>query len=326
MTTSRALVSFVTAATDRAFRCDHLKLCYLWYDEVLFETIGQYEGARFFERLVGDEDDAEKTIKELTDIILPLSCRVGTDVIGDVLDPSRHQYPRWGDKDENYTYPDPENAEQYAHNRLLQSIEAELAVARFENGHDVQRAEGRARVAVDAVLLWERVNAEVECMLQAGQDERLAMIASQQFSSGSNQSPTPFTLFETAIPSLSNVSWREIARLRRNRGLDSLKEKIADAVRQAATDLNAAKKLFDNLEKNTIDNILEMGRPKVKKVAIESILANIPGMVVNPFSIFLGIRDTFQADKKRKDLSWLYLLRDIRNAAELAENGSTSLT
>lgn len=317
MTTSRALVSNWTAITDDAFRSDHLKLCYLWYDEVLFETIGTYDEARFFECLVGDENNATKTIKELTDIILPLSSRVSRDLIGDVLESEPRGYPRWCSKDyKNYTYPDPENAEQYAHNRLLQSIEAEHGVAHFENVYDIEQAEGRARVAVDAVQLWERVNAEVPCMLQANKDEKLAMTAAQQFSSGMSQSPTPFSLFEIAIPSLFTVSWREIVRFRCDGGLNSLRRKIGDAVQQASTDLNAAKKLFDELEKNAIDNIVEKGRPKVKKVAIESILANIPGMAVNPFGIFFSVRDILSVTKKRKDLGWFYLLRDIKNAAE----------
>jgi hypothetical protein len=282
----------------------------------LFETIGKGDEVRFFERLVGNENNATKTIRELTDIILPLSDRVSRDLIGDVLESAPRGYPRWGKDYGHYTYPDPENAEQYAHNRLLQSIEAEHGVAHFENGYDVEYAEGRARVAVDAVQLWERVNAEVSCMLQANKDEKLAMTAAQQFSSNMSQSPTPFSLFEIAIPSLSTVSWQEIVGLRRDGGLDTLRRKIGDAVQQASTDLYAAKKLFDELEKNAIDNIVEKGRPKVKTVAIESILANIPGMVVNPFSIFFGVRDTLSAAKKRKDLGWFYLLRDIKNAVE----------
>lgn len=313
LTSLRALVSDWTAITDDAFRSDHLKLCYLWYDEVLFETVGTYDETRFFERLVGDEKNATKTIKELTDIILPLSSRVGPDLIGNTLESALRGYPRWCSKNfKNYTYPEPENAEQYAHNRLLQSIETEHGVAHFENIYDIEQAEGWARVAVDAVLLWERINSEVTCMLQANKDEKLAMTAFQQFSSGVSQSPTPFSLFEIAIPSLSKVSWQKIVKLRRNGGISSLRRKMGDAVQQAGTDLNAAKKLFDEIEKNAIDNIVEKGRPKVKKVAIESILANIPGMVINPFSIFFGIRDTLSAAKKRKDTGWLYLLRDIK--------------
>jgi len=320
--TSRALVSYRRIATDQVFRCDHLKLCCLWYDEVLFETLGQYHQARLFEGLLGNEEDGAKAIKELTDIILPLDSRVSPEVIEDTLDASRPGYPRWGNKYQNYTYPNPESAEQYAHNRLLQSIADEKGVARFNDGFEIELVEGRARIAVDAVRLWQRVNTEVECMFQATEDERLAMLAAQEFSSMDKQPPAPFSLFQMEVPSLSSVSWRQIVRLRQSSGINSLREKIAKAVQQSATDLVAAKQIFDTLEKHTIDEIVEAAKPKPAKVAIESIFTNIPIPLVNPFGIAASVRDTFRAVKEQKELSWLYLLRDIRRAAESPENHS----
>ncbi len=50
-------------------------------------------------------------------------------------------------------------------------------------------------------------------------------------------------------------------------------------------------------------------------ILIESILANLPGMAVNPFSLFFGIRDTAAAHKRNQDNGWLYLLRDIKKVA-----------
>jgi len=319
MTVSRALVSFTTAVTDASFRLDHLKLCYLWYDEVLFETIGQYEESAFFGRLLGGESNARKTIKELTDTILPLSRRVSADLIGKRFRIPPEGYPRWGPRHENYTYPDPENAEQYAHNCLLHAIEAECGVPKLNDGYAIEQAEGRARVAVKAVELWERINAEVECMLQAGDDEKLAMMAARQFSAASDEAPTPFSLFSVVVPSLSAVPWQQVVRLRRQTGFSSLREKIAEGVRLAGTDLQSAKQFFDKLEEETVNRVIEMGRPKVLKVAIESIIANLPGLAINPYGVYVGIRDTVSAIRKRKDFSWLYLLRDVRSAAQHAD-------
>ena len=61
--------------------------------------------------------------------------------------------------------------------------------------------------------------------------------------------------------------------------------------------------------------MLERSRPRVKRVAIESILANLPGMAVNPFSLFFGVRDTAEAYKRNQENGWLYLLRDIKRVA-----------
>ena len=54
MNTSRTCQSF-NSVTDKDFRADHLKLCFLWYDEILIETIGNYDEKRFVERLLQAE-------------------------------------------------------------------------------------------------------------------------------------------------------------------------------------------------------------------------------------------------------------------------------
>ncbi len=317
MSTSRALVSFMTGL-EETFRTDHLKLCCLWYDEVLFETLREDDEKNLIQRLVENEENASRTAEELSDAIVPLRARVRHDLLGDVKEPLRG-YPRWGKQQEHYDYPEPEDAEQYAHNQLLRFIEAEHGVPEF-TGWEVEQAEGRARVAVDAVLLWQRVNGELPCMLQARQDEKIAMTAVQEFQSKGSEPVSPIRLLEQAIPSLKEVSWDKVLKLRDSKGVNLLRDKIREAVEQAGTDLDRAKKILDDFERDAIEAIVEIGRPNVKKVAIESVLSNIPGALVNPYSVFAGGRDTLGAVKKQAEFGWLYLLRDIRSAAQRRDN------
>jgi hypothetical protein len=65
---------------------------------------------------------------------------------------------------------------------------------------------------------------------------------------------------------------------------------------------------------NAIDAIVEKNRPRLGRVAIESILSNLPG-IGNSIGAFFGVRDVASAYKQKRDLGWLYLLRDIRQAA-----------
>tara|TARA_R110000850_G_scaffold277143_1_gene423522 strand:+ start:10265 stop:11224 length:960 start_codon:yes stop_codon:yes gene_type:complete len=315
MNTSRALVSHLTSIMDEDFRADHLKLCFLWYDEVIIETIGKYDEKRFIDRLLQTECPPRALSHVLSDVIRPLDKQLQEHITGDLLSQVQRGYPRWGANHENYTYPEPENAEQYAHNHLLGLIAQEHGVTKFDDGYDVEHAEGRARVAVDAVVLWEGVNAELPCMFQANQDEKSAMTAAKQFISGSSIQNAPFSLFEVAIPSLRDVTWSDVVQFRMNGSLKSLRDKIAQSVASAGADLEAAKSLFDSSEQEAIDAMVEIGRPKVKRVAIESILANLPGMVVNPFSLFFGIRDIAATYKRNQENGWLYLLRDIKKVA-----------
>lgn len=315
MNSSRALVSYLTSIADKDFRADHLKLCFLWYDEILIETIGNYDEKRFIEGLFQAERPRRALSHALSDVIRPLDRQLQEQITGDWRSQAQRGYPRWGKNYENYTYPEPENAEQYAHNYLLGLIAQEHGVNRFDDGYDVEQAEGRARVAVDAVTLWESVNAELPCMFQANQDEKSAMTAAKQFVSGSSIQDASFSLFEVAIPSLLDVTWSDVVQFRKNGSLKSLRDKIAQSVASAGADLEAAKSLFDRSEQDAIDAMLEHGRPRVKRVAIESILGNLPGMALNPFSLFFGIRDTANAHKRNKENGWLYLLRDIKRFA-----------
>lgn len=316
MNTSRALVSHLTSITDEDFRADHLKLCFLWYDEVVIETIGNYDEKRFIDGLLQTERPQRALSHALSDVIRPLDKQLQEHITGDWRSQAQRGYPRWGDNHENYTYQEPENAEQYAHNHLLGLVALEHGVNQFDDGYDVEQAEGRARIAVDAVTLWEGVNAELPCMFQANQDEKSAITAAKQFVSGSNIQDAPFSLFEVAIPSLQDVTWSDVVQFRKNGSLKSLRNKIAQSVTSAGADLEAAKSLFDRSEQEAIDAMLENGRPRVKRVAIESILANLPLPInVNPFSLFFGIRDTAAAHKRNQENGWLYLLRDIKKVA-----------
>ena len=299
--------------TDGDFRSDHIKLCVLWYDEIIVETIGDYDEKRFIAGLIQNDQTASSAIHALTDVIRPLDKQLREHVNGDYRSRLERGYPRWGSDHENYTYPEPENAEQYAHNHLLGLIAQEHSVARFDDGYDIEQAEGRARVAVDAVRLWEGVNNEMPCMLQANLDEKAAMTAAMQFA-GSGPQAAPFNLFEIAIPSLRDVAWGDVVKFRKNDSLKSLRSEIAQSLVSAGSNLEAAKALFDEAERTAIDVMVENSRPRVKRVAIESVLANLPGLPVNPFSVFFGIRDTTAAYKRNRDHGWFYLLRDIKTA------------
>ena len=237
----------------------------------------------FLARLVRGEVDDRKTIHALSDIIVPLNRRVDKDIIGDVIDRLADGYPRWGEHLEHYTYPDPENAQQFAHNKLLEHIAAEHGVARLE-GIAVEHGEGRARSAVDAIALWTRVNAVRPCMLQANEDEKLAIVAAQQFN-GKEKAATPISLFEAVIPSLNEASWKDIARLRNDKSLESLRQKISASMDRAGSDLNKARAFLRDLEIEALDVIVEKGRPKVTRIVVESVVSNLPVPWVNPFGV-----------------------------------------
>lgn len=294
-----------------------MKLCFLWYDEVLFEDIGTYDETRWFSNLLLGEDLPKKLLHDLTDLIVPLRSRTSVDMKEYYEKQLGRGYPRWGTDWEQYTYPEPETAEQYAHNALLKKIETEWDLDGLADEH----AEGRARAATDAVSLWQLINKDLPCMLQVNEDEKLAMSAAASFYS-SNQSSTPdaFELFSLSVPEMTAVPWNEIIGLKRKGNFDQLRKRLKEVTQSSSGGINAARSELIKHEQRATEEIIEKYRPNVKKVVAESLWANIPNIpFLNPVGAYFGARDIKQERDKASNLNWFYLLRDIRKLPDSPE-------
>lgn len=311
MNKSRTLVSSFATIEDK-FRNDHMKLCFLWHDEIMLETLNDYARNNYASQILNDEKLDRKYVKIFTDVVTPLENKVSKSLLDDFRNSQEHGYPRWGKDWEFFTYPEPKNAKEYAHNSLLEYIQLDWGIEKFD-GADVEQAEGRARVAINAVSLWESVQQEVSCMMEANFDEKLAMNYANFFNTKKDYIE-PFKLFETSVPCLTEVPWSEIIKLKINGNYDSLRNKLKDIMIKTPYDLSFAQSELEKLEQEAIADIVEQYRPNVKKIAIESVLANIPFIpILNPISGFFGVRDTIFEKKKSNDLSWFYFLRDVKN-------------
>lgn len=313
----RTLVSSYTSIDDQ-FRRDQMKLCFLWYDEILFEDIGTYDESRWFSNLLLGEKLPKKQLHDLTDLIVPLRSRTHVDMKDYYEKRWGLGYPRWGKNFEQYTYPEPENAEQYAHNVLLKKIEKEWGL----DGRVDEHAEGRARIATGAVNLWQMINTDLPCMLQANDDEKLAMSAAASFYS-SNQSTKPdiYELFSLSVPEMTAVSWGDVIRLKREGKFDQLRAKLKEISQSVNGDISEARSELIRQEQRATEEILEKYRPNVKKVVAESLWANIPNIpFLNPVGAYFGVRDIKLEIDKASSLNWFYLLRDIRKLPEDSQN------
>lgn len=297
------------------FNEDHLKLCFLWYDKILLETIGEYHRTNYARQILEKENIGNNDLNNFTDIVLPLDGVVSNDLLGEYENSREHDYPRW-EKDGYlyYSYPSPVNANEYAHNVLLAHIQHDWKIEKVR-GIDVEQMEGRARVAIDAVNLWEYVQQEVDCIMEANNDEKLAMTSAREFNLKEKSSIDPFKIFEMSVPNLSKVPWSEIIKLKINGDIDGLRNKFKESCILAPHELDLAQKQFKTLEKEAFENIIDKFRPSTKKVTIETLLANIPGLPLNPASVFFGVRDIISEKNKTDELSWYYFLRDIKSAA-----------
>lgn len=198
---------------------------------------------------------------------------------------------------------------------LLQKIEREFGVANF-HGIDVERAEGRARVAVDAVGLWTVVNVECPCMLQATEDEKLALDSALMHVANSEVMPTGLELFKVSVPSMRDVPWTEVIKLKRQSPASYLRRKLGEVMLGASRDVMSAKADLQRLEFEAMEEIVERFRPEFKTVLAETLWASISTPFPNPVNAFLHWREVTRELKKEDEFSWLYLLRDLRRISQ----------
>jgi hypothetical protein len=295
-----------TDLSSRSFQA----MLFLWFDVILLESIGQYDKNRFIDSLIEHDPINRENHMIISDVVKTID-----DVDKALAEVRRNEmlvgYPRWGKEYENYTYPEPKDPYEYAHNKLLAYIEKEKGVARFD-GYDIEQAEGRARVAVDAVRLWDRVNRALPCILQAGTDEKLALQAAQAFGRSDVGITSEFGLFSVLVPSLEHVPWNSVVELKKSGSFSSLRRKIADVFKDAHGNFAQAQISFQRLEQETMSDIIERYRPRFATVALEALFSNLPGLPVNPFGLYTGAKSTLTEWQKRRNLSWFYVLRDLR--------------
>lgn len=316
MANIRTLISSF-GAIERGFRADGLKLCFLWYDEVMFEAVRHGDEDAELTRLVNGDNLSRSELHAISDVIVPVTRRISKDLAKKITAMDIRGFPRWGENYENYTYPSPQTPEQYAHNQLLRKIKRERGTI---EDIGVEHAEGRARVAVDAVSLWRDVNLEVPCMLQANNDEKSAMEAVCLFNAPPTTNIVPYKLFEISIPSLEHVPWSEIVRIKRQGNFGSMRESLHRIVESSNEDLELARKLLADAEKIATSEIIDRYRPNIKSALAEALWSNIPNIpFVNPIGVYFGAKNVHAENRKKQTFDWYYLLRDIRTAANMHE-------
>lgn len=310
MPPTRALISFARATEDD-FRQEEAKLAFLWFEGLIVENLGDFDKDKFVNSLI-DETTSRRDRHLIHDLTATVEEVLGKPSIEERLAKLEHGYPRWGQNGENYDYPEPENAYDYAHNQLLRAIEIEKGVERFVDGHEIEQVEGRVRVAVDAVGLWDKVNKARSCVLQATLDEDAALKAARSFGRPSGSEALPFHLFNSSIPSLKAVPWNEIIKIKFTGAFDELRQKMSDIAVDADGDLDSARKSLDTHVQEVMDEIVEKAKPRPFLVSMLSIIGNLPFPVANPVGVYTSVRDAASEVKKKDDYNWLYMLRELK--------------
>jgi len=313
----RAFVSFAGIRSDEEFD-EQLKHLFLWFDEVIFEDIGGNDRKRFLDRHInfGSLKFLDRNL--LSDSFIPVREAVKLDWDERFRSSLLRGYPRWGEETTEYHYPNPQSPSEMAHNALLKRIEGEHGVVSFEDGYAIEQAEGRARVAVDAVSLWREVANQLPCVLNATPDEEVAIKVFRESHVDTGPLP-PGEVLSGSLPNLSLLDWSTILQIKRSDGLAALKKKAKEAIAVSGENLQRARREFEDAERDVYEDIIDRSRPRPGRALIEGVLGNIPMGLLNPFSIAFSWRGFSQQVAAEENYAWVYMLRDIRSAIRRAE-------
>lgn len=301
------------ALVPNHFTQDHLKLCFLWYDEVLLELIKGNDFDDWLERLTRRDPVSREERHILSDVMVPLKSRVSKDVT------DRYRFNYCGSpppvKDwRDYLHKEPTCAEQYAHNALLTQLSNEWDLS---TPGMAGWAEGLTQAAVSAVRLWRDAGVEYLSQLQATPQERIVMNAISQYELGPEIPVKPFDVFEARMPELANVPWSDIVGIKRRGDFDRLRKELTKLVRAPDITFDDARARLAEAEREATEEIIEKYRPNLKRVAGEALCSTIPtGSVTNPFGLYFSFKGVREEMAKKRALDWFYLIRDIEKYAE----------
>lgn len=314
---------FVSAATavGGGSREPTSKLNFLWFDRVIVEDLGKKDFGRKFIQTTSTD---EKEKRYLSDVFVPMS-----DVDGGSIAKRRDEfhfegYPRWEEGDQHrYDYPEPEEPRQFAHNALLAYFEKRAGVARFDDGYDIEQAEGAAKTAVDAVRVWALLNNRIPCTIACTPEERLAIDQMLHFASQSAPSIAPSDLVQNVasivLPDVSVLTWSELIAIKKSGEFGGLREKIIDIYR-SRHDYDDAAKAFAAEARQLGRKIVIKSKPTPIRALVDLVATNLPVGMFNPYSIFVGYKKFLSDCREASANQWVYTLAELEErVAKAAE-------
>ncbi len=290
------------------------KLNILWFDNLIIEDVN---GRHYLHKIIDSGHIPSHYKSFIDDFVIPVSQIDGGKVREEYHGFSFEGYPRWEDAGKlHYKYPDPENPYQAAHNALLSYHENRCGVQQFDNGYDIEQAEGSAKFSVDNIRLWALVNKNIPCCMTCDIRGKIAINEMINFASGKHESFPESDLIEfvgaTVLPDVSQLSWKELLEVKRSGDFRFIVDKI--------TELYSEIQDFDGVIKNLSDDVKQVSRkiiirakPKPIRSLMELIVTNIPGAMFNPYGVFVGYKKFLSECREASDNQWIYTMFELED-------------
>lgn len=190
-----------------------------------------------------------------------------------------------------------------------------LMKMRFEHGFawEWEEAVRAARGGILTTLLWKWISEQRPMTFLCKPTEQVAVEMLLESESGA-AGVSPEDAGELLLPDLTWVSWRVLVEAKKSSALKSLKVRIASV--SGTGSLSEAQRAFEDLVACTQDELLEGARPRPFYAGVRGLLTNLPVQPINPLGLLDFAYNLARETSRMRDSGWLYLLRDLRRAAE----------
>ncbi len=287
-----------------------LKFAFLWFDQVYFDPFSfDADLTRMYISIAGMEGIGMRRsdFHVLTDVFVPFWRGRSISEAKEFVEHHNRIYD-----DNGGTFAQEEAGPVgNAHHATVRH----LMKMRFEHGFawEWEEAVRAARGGILTTLLWKWISEPRPMTFLCKPTEEVAVEMLLK-SEGGPAGASPEDAGELLLPDLTWVSWRVLVQAKRNSALQSLKRRIVSV--SAGASVSEAQRAFADLVASTEDELLEGARPRPFYAGIRGLLTNLPIPPINPLALLDSAYNLARETTRMKDSGWLYLLRDLRRAAE----------
>ena len=115
--------------------------------------------------------------------------------------------------------------------------------------------------------------------------------------------------FELEIPSLGEISMKDVIDLRKSPFLCQFRKKYIDLSNTPNLPITA---LADEYH-NVLEKIIDIVRPNTKNLIIKTILSQIPVPILNPVGLINSFHDIKKSSELESKYGWVFFVRDLKN-------------
>ena len=299
----RAVMDWYSVATDGLFS-SRGKLATLWFEQLVLQ--------------VPSEELLTKCISSLRD--QGGFSNETADMLFQIWKPVHEFIPSW-----TFLSPDSwTNSDPTVSGALIEAIQQDVRKHYPESAGTYAEAREVALGGagyLDVIEIWTKLNLSTPCTFVANASGEAILRAVIPTPPDNEEFQTFSRIATIPIPDFSKLSWDQVLELRNDRYFQNFRSALA-ALREriAVADDQQVAEIVTELRSKEMERIVRDSEPAVGTAVIKGILGNLPGLPVNPVSMWSSASEIWDNLQRGRMSGWLYFLLKMENVGRSQES------